>query len=297
MFDKNQPDEMIRVDMMLKATAKAEGGKRFIFLEASNEGLDQTNEKILSKALDESRDFYLKFGNIDIDHYTVIGEKLGMTPKEAKSYEIGRPVDVRIENGTTFVKAQLYEGHGPMAENANMVWEGLTQVNPPQRWYPSVGGAVLAKSQHVDPKTQQKITLVDKVRWSNIALSQMPVNQHLRSASVAPVGTLTKSMNGIVLSKALEASYCTDMSALVGGGALGMQSLDTGDNMPVSYYEFRDLLSAALMSGYLGQDAGSMEGLARYSAANFSMSPSEATAWVNRFLSDLSLQFGDNQNV
>ena len=144
MIDTENTDNLIRMDMMLKAHAKAEGGKRFIFLEASNEGLDQTNEKIMAKALAESTDLFLKFGNIDIDHFTVIGQKLGMSLKEAKSYEIGRPVDVKIDGNTTFVKAQLYEGTGPMAENANMVWESMTQLNPPQRWDPSVGGAVLA---------------------------------------------------------------------------------------------------------------------------------------------------------
>ena len=74
MIDTENTDNLIRMDMMLKAHAKAEGGKRFIFLEASNEGLDQTNEKIMAKALAESTDLFLKFGNIDIDHFTVIGQ-------------------------------------------------------------------------------------------------------------------------------------------------------------------------------------------------------------------------------
>lgn len=291
MIDTENTDDLIRMDMMLKAHAKAEGGKRYIFLEASNEGVDQTNEKIMAKALAESTEMFLKFGNIDIDHFTVIGQKLGMSLKEAKSYEIGRPVDVRVSGDTTFVKAILYEGTGPMAENANMVWESMTQINPPQRWYPSVGGAVLAKSVQIDPETQQKVTMVDKVRWTNIGLSQTPVNQHLRTASLSPIGTLTKSMGGIVMTKALEASYCTDVSQLTGGGALGMQSLDTGGHQPISYYEFRDRLSVALISGAVtGDNLSNENGLAQYCAANFSMSPSEAAAWVHRFLSDLTLQ-------
>lgn len=288
MIDTENTDDMIRVDMMLKAHAQAEGGKRYIFLEASNEGLDQTNEKIMCKALAESTDLFLKFGNIDIDHFTVIGQKLGMSLKEAKSYEIGRPVDVKIDGSTTFVKAQLYEGSGPMAENANMVWESMTMINPPQRWYPSVGGAILAKSQQVDPETQQKVTMVDKVRWTNIALSQTPVNQHLRTASLSPIGTLTKSLGGIVMSKALEASYCTDVSQLTGGGALGVQSLDTGVHSVYGYEAFRDTLSACLLSGLL--PTMTLDGLIAYCAAEFTMSPVEAADWVNRFLSDLKLQ-------
>lgn len=272
--------DFLSFDMMLKATPSDEGGKRFIYFEASNEGVDQQGERVLAKALAESTDFFLKFGNIDIDHYTILGPKIGM--KDAMSYEIGRPVAVDVKGEKTFVKAELYQGSGPLAEQANMVWESMTQLNPPARWYPSVGGAVLAKSIQIDPDTKNKVAVIDRVRWSNVGLSRTPVNQHLPCATATPVGTFAKSLNGFVV-KALEASYSTDVGSLSGGGAFGMQSLDTGT--PYSYHDFRERLSDALQKSLV--QSQTEDGMTAYAVNEFNLSPETAADWVNRFLGDL----------
>lgn len=272
--------DFLSFDMMLKATPSDEGGKRFIYFEASNEGVDQQGERVLAKALAESTDFFLKFGNIDIDHYTILGPKIGM--KDAMSYEIGRPVAVDVKGEKTFVKAELYQGNGPLAEQANMVWESMTQLNPPARWYPSVGGAVLAKSIQIDPDTKNKVAVIDRVRWSNVGLSRTPVNQHLPCATATPVGTFAKSLNGFVV-KALEASYSTDVASLSGGGAFGMQSLDTGT--PYSYHDFRERLSDALQKSLV--QSQTEDGMTAYAVNEFNLSPETAADWVNRFLGDL----------
>lgn len=276
------PDH-ISFDLMLKATPSSESGKRFIYFEASNEGVDQQGERVLAKALEESADFFLKFGNIDIDHYTILGPKIGM--KDAMSYEIGRPVDVRIDGERTFVKAELYQGTGPLAEQANMVWESMTALNPPARWYPSVGGAVLAKSMQIDPDTKNKVAVIDKVRWSNVGLSRTPVNQHLPCAESMPMGTFAKSLNGFVV-KALEASYSTDVATLTGGGALGMQSLDVGyTKTPYSYFDFRERLAEALDLALVKSQTE--DGLIAYAVNEFSLPLDAAAEWVSRFLGDL----------
>jgi hypothetical protein len=272
--------DFLSFDMMLKATPSDEGGKRFIYFEASNEGVDQQGERVLAKALAESTDFFLKFGNIDIDHYTILGPKIGM--KDAMSYEVGRPVAVDVKGEKTFVKAELYQGSGPLAEQANMVWESMTQLNPPARWYPSVGGAVLAKSIQIDPDTKNKVAVIDRVRWSNVGLSRTPVNQHLPCATATPVGTFAKSLNGFVV-KALEASYSTDVASLSGGGAFGMQSLDTGT--PYSYHDFRERLSDALQKSLV--QSQTEDGMTAYAVNEFNLSPETAADWVNRFLGDL----------
>lgn len=274
--------EFLSFDLMLKATPSSEGGRRFIYFEASNEGVDQQGERVLAKALKESADFFLKFGNIDIDHYTILGPKIGMT--DAMSYEIGRPVAVDYKGEQTFVKAELYQGSGPLAAKANQVWESMTGLNPPARWYPSVGGAVLAKSMQIDPETSNKVAVIDKVRWSNVGLSRTPVNQHLPSATAAPMGVFAKSLNGFVMAKALEASYATDVAQLTGGGAFGVQSLDTGSK-PYSYYDFREKLSEALDSQLVKSQTET--GLIQHSVQQFNLSPDEAADWVNRFLGDL----------
>lgn len=273
--------DFFSINTLLKATPHQEGGDRFIYFEASNEGVDQQNEKVLAKALEDSASHFLKFGNIDIDHYTLIGARAGIP--NPMSYEIGRPVDVRVEGDKTFVKAQLYSGDTELAANANMVWESMTALNPPARWYPSVGGAVLAKSIEIDPATKNKVAVVKRVRWTNVGLSRTPVNQHLPEASAMPVATFAKSLNGFVIAKALEASYATDAAMKTGGAALGMQSLDTG--APHSYFDFRERMAAALKSGKVQKQT--MEGLIDYASKQFSLQPDEAAEWVDRFLSDL----------
>lgn len=272
--------DFLSVSTLLKATPSQEDGARFIYFEASNEGVDQQGERVLAKALEESMATYLKFGNVDLDHYTITGARMGLANPMA--YEIGRPVDVTIRDGRTFVKAQLYQGDGPLAANANMVWESMTALNPPARWYPSVGGSVLAKSVQMDPVTGEKVGLVTRVRWTNVALSRTPVNQHLPAAGVAPIAEFAKSLGGFVV-KSLEAGYGTDSATLTGGSALRIQSVDANPN---SYFEFRDRLSAAVRS----REATilSVDGLIAYSTQQLGLPASAATDWVNRFLGDLN---------
>lgn len=281
------PDDYLSIEMMLKAVPAQEGDKRFIYLEAAREARDLQNEIVLAKALEDSADHYLKFGNIDIDHKSMpaIAKLHGIDRPDL--WEVGAPVDVRVDGASTFVKAQLFTGNTDLAEKANMVWDSMTKLNPPRKWYPSVGGKVLHKSVTLDEKTGDKIHLVDKVRWTNIAISQHPVNQHVDGVKTIPFGVLAKSWGagGLDIAKALEASYATDAAGKTGGAAFGMQSLDTGSAAPHSYFDFRQMLAAALNKGTV--KSKSAQGLAAYAVGHFSLSHDEATEWVDRFLSDL----------
>ena len=86
---------------MFKATPHTEGDKRFIYMEASNEVRDLQDEMVLQKALTDSAEYFLRFGNIDIDHYTKIGvpnpQKGYIGIPNFELYEIGRPIDVRAD--------------------------------------------------------------------------------------------------------------------------------------------------------------------------------------------------------
>lgn len=282
--------DVFSVTTLLKATPKEEGGERFIYFEASNEGVDLQGERVLAKALEESAEYFLKFGNIDIDHYTLLGPKAGVP--NYMSYEIGRPVDVAVRGERTFVKAQLYSGDTALAANANMVWESMTKVNPPARWYPSVGGSVLAKSAAIDPESKQKVGLITKVRWNNIALSRTPVNPHLPAAQSAPVAVFAKSLNGFVMSKSLSAGYGSDMATLTGGSALRVQSLD---GVVQSYFDFKEKLSAAMNSRAV--DSLTSDGMIAYSVKKFGLQPDEATEWVSRFLGDLKTSLKQKRSL
>lgn len=278
--------DFLSIEMMLKATPAQEGDERFIYIEASREARDQQNEIVLAKALEASAEHYLKFGNIDIDHKSMpaVAKMLGI--EKPALWEIGAPVDVRVDGVSTFVKAQLFTGDTPLAEQANMVWDSMTRLNPPRKWYPSVGGKVLAKSVRLDPESGDKIGVVSGVRWTNVAISQQPVNQHVGGIATIPFGVLAKSwgVDGFDMTKALEASYATDAGAKTGGAAFGAQSIDTGA-APHSYFDFREKLAADLKSGKAKSQ--SADGLVEYCAGKYSLSLDEAAEWVDRFLGDL----------
>lgn len=272
----------LSISQMLKATPITEGVDRFIYLEASNESLDQEGEVVLAKALAESASYYLKFGNLDLDHYTQIGARAGIPNYEL--FEIGRPVDVAVRDGSTFVKGQVYSGSGPAADRANAFWSSLTELNPPARWYPSVGGSVIGKSVVIDPDTKAKKAVINKVRWTNIGFSKTPVNANLATVSTVPFGALAKSLcaEGFDFAKAVEAGYGTDSAMLSGGGALRKQSLEPS---LLSYWDFRDGLADLIRKGKVS--GGKPAELVKVAQERFGMSPDVAAASVERFLSDL----------
>lgn len=269
----------------LKATPAEEGGKRYVYLEASNESVDQQGEIVLARALEESAEHYLKYGNIDLDHITQIGPKAGIADHHL--YEIGRPVEVKIDNNRTFVKGQIIQGEGPVAAKANQFWESITEVEPPQRWYPSVGGSILEDDYDIDPETKRKRRLITKVRWTNIGLSRTPANSEVPEISVVPIGALAKcwGAGGLDITKALEAGYGSDSASLTGGGALRRQSLY---GAPINYWDFRHQLSVALLRHKVSGSAGD---LADYAVKEYGLSRSEAAEWVERFLRDLSFNY------
>lgn len=285
----DQPDllasvpDYLSIGSMFKATPMMDGGRRLVFIEASNEANDQQNEVVLEKALSSSSDYYLRYGNLDIDHITQIGAKVGIP--DYNLYEIGRPVEARFSDGRTFVKGEIFSGAGPAAERANQFWSSLTELNPPARWYPSVGGAVLERAVEIDPGTKLPKTIIKRVRWTNIGFSKTPVNQAVPTVATVPFGALAKcwGVAGLDLSKALEASYATDAVGKTGGAAIGTQSIDTG---PANYFDFRNQLAGAMRSGAAGDNPGIKE-LVEYSANTFGLTRSDAAEWVERFVRDL----------
>ncbi|HKT53427.1 MAG TPA: hypothetical protein VJP88_03185 [Caulobacteraceae bacterium] len=288
--------DFISVGEFMKATPSTEGARRYLYLEASNEGRDQQAEVVMAKALAESAKFYERYGNVDIDHYTQIGAKLGIP--DYLTYEIGRPIAVRQRDGVTFVKCELYSGIGdnvtsPMLEKANMVWDSVAKMRPAQRWYPSVGGAVLHKSLGVNANGERTV-LIDRVRWQNIGLSKTPVNQHVPECAVIPMEVFAKSWGaaGLDITKALTAGYGTDTATFEGGQALREQSLDgapgsraTSRDGIKSYFEFREKLAGAIRSGAV--EMPNSTSMVAHAMNEFGLSQDEATEHVERFVRDL----------
>lgn len=276
------------LNSMLKASAHTDGKDRFIFMEASNEGVDLQDEIIRCSALKESADYFLKFGNIDIDHFTLLGPKSGTT--DYQLFEIGRPVSVDFRGNRTFVKAKLFTGKGKAVEKADYLWDTMTSIDPPVHWYPSVGGAFLERTRTINPDTGKQVTIATKVRWSNIGLSRTPVNPNVPTAGITPInGVLAKSLGAIIIpdSGGLAAGYGSDSADLSGGDALRKQSLSGGKSKIQDYFSFRDKISDCCLAGGVGELL-TIEDLENLAIKKFDISAELAKSWVHRFCSDIS---------
>lgn len=275
--------DFLSINTLMKAHASTEGGDRIVYFEASKESRDQHGEVILSKALRDSAGYFLKFGVVDIDHKSMpaVAKSYGIDRPE--EWAIGQPVDVRFDGDTTWVKTKLYSGDTQLAERANNVWDGLTKLSPPARYYASVGGAVLGREVRIDPETKERVPVVTKVRWNNLAATLTPVHAGLDIASTAPVGVFAKALGGFVLSKGLEAGYGTDSATLTGGSALRQQSLDQGSQQ--RYIDFRDRLAHEISTGNF--PTTNVQEMVREAGTRFGLSKTEASQFVERFLGDL----------
>ncbi len=272
--------QFISVGGLLKATPAEEGRDRFLYLEASNEDEDSQGDRILRKPLAASAPYYLRHGNIDISHITILQGKSGV--RNFHEYEIGRPVDVRFDSGSTFVKAQLYTGTSPMAHNADMVWGGLVRQHPPQRWYPSIGGKVLSKSVKVDVSGERR-AVVDKVLWTNTALDPHPINRTVGGATVLPPAVFMKSLNGFLMARnAQEASVIFDEGQCI------EESCNYAADMqwPGAYETYRDELAEAIRAGDCGQDP-TVADLVAFVRTNNGWAPDDAAQFVERFMRDV----------
>jgi hypothetical protein len=277
-------DEWLSIGDMLKATPATDGDTRVLYLEASNEARDYQGEVVMAKALAESADYYEKYGNFDIQHRSMIGLATG--DPDYHMHEIGRPEQVRVDAGRTFVKGIIFSGDTPVAHCANQFWDSLTKLQPAQRWYPSVGGKIqeAKKSMGSDGQPHRAIT---KVLWSNVGFSRTPVNPKVPQVSTIPFGILAKCWgpDGLDLEKAVEAGYGTDSALLSGGAAIRKQSLD---KKPQSYWAFRDRLAGDVMAGLAGASHKSILMRAR----EYGLDDDAAESWSAQFAADLKSTFG-----
>jgi len=239
----NAPEDVIILTCdMLKARVAEEGGERFVYCEASNEAIDQQNERINLDALLASRDLFLRQGNLDIDHLTIVGYRVGI--QNPHQYELGQPVAAEPKGGSMWVKGRIYRGQ----EMADFFWRSLTETTPPMRWHPSVAGEVLERKTVVDPKTKATRRIVTKAKWLNVAFSKQPQNLSLAGVSVQPIGAFAKAAMYALgerccdgetcdgegrceveaFTKTVTAGYGTNAATLTGGGALRRQSIQGG---------------------------------------------------------------------
>lgn len=198
------PGEMPRYQFdpgtqLCKASTAIEGGERVLYMEASNQARDVQNETILVDALEGSRDYFLRYGRIDLDHATVwqlIRDKK-LEADNPYGAEIGRPIDVRVTRGTdgpkVMVKAGIFSSRDPQnkfTKAADWFWDSL-QVKPPVAWYPSVAGSLLPGGRIDHPDGRR---VIKALRWHSIAMTRNPVNTSVGQISTVPLEVFCKAM-------------------------------------------------------------------------------------------------------
>lgn len=185
--------------MLLKAQASEEGGHRVLYMEASTEVRDMQDEKVLTGALEQSVPYFLKFGRIDLDHASVTGNIRG-TDVNPYAFEIGRPLDARVDGKSIYVKAAIWSAKDKSKSNrfteaADIFWDSL-QTLPPVPWYPSVAGDVFAEGPTTDDG--HKVQEIRGLRWHSIGLSRTPVNPEVAPVSTMPMRVFAKAFGSSV---------------------------------------------------------------------------------------------------
>ena len=178
-------------------------GRWDVFLEASNEGIDQEGEVLIRKALELSKDYFLEMGILSWDHK----HKQTGQPQ----FIIGEPSEVAFTESPsrTLVKGWLYQKN----KIAQQVWDNIQ--SDASKLGASVGGGILKKS--ADEK-HPDIGVISRVIWDETALTHKPVNTGtFGHVSVIPFPEFAK---------ALMAGSGTDAASYTGGRALTGESMD-----------------------------------------------------------------------
>jgi len=181
--------------LALKAQVAEEQGQRILYMQASSEVRDLQGEKVLLSALAKSIPYFLQYGKIDLDHASVLGEIRG-TKVNPYAFEIGKPLDARVDGDSVWVKAAIYSARGQnqFTESADLFWDSL-QTSPPTTWYPSIAGDVFSEAPVVEDglPTQE----IRGIRWHSIGLSRTPVNHDVGPVSTVPLRAFAKAFSGV----------------------------------------------------------------------------------------------------
>lgn len=268
----------------LEGAVRAEPGRRrVIYFEASREGVvDREGEDIAADALWASRELFLKQGNIDVNHWSWLGNPpgTGMRPE----YVIGLPLEVRRQGPSIFVKAELFSNLAPpppgsSGEWADRVWRSLTQMVPPMRWFPSVFGK-LAPDAVVDVEVRdgQKVRVIrGPIEWYSVGLTQRAQNPALPPVSLEPLSAFAKAETTgqpVAMGRVAVVPYRTLAKALTQAAILTAgdpRALDAKRGLtgvPALRREslealYRRLAPRVLRGLLLGRVEGSVEGVAK----------------------------------
>jgi len=177
---------IITFDALVKSRGTDSSGRRMIECEVSNEEPDLEGDVIEQKALLDSADEFIKYGNIDIDHISELGFRVGI--KDPSSYIIGRPREVTdLGNKRTGIVGEIMRSQdgtiNPTQNKYDEVWKSL-QADPPVMWrasiygFPELDGVIdCSEVSCSSGATRYHIT---KMQWKSLALTRSPINNAIK---------------------------------------------------------------------------------------------------------------------
>ena len=213
--DLNEHNEVFLQMTLQKGAFEIDPKGDFLFdVEASNENLDFEQQRILQRALLDSKDYFLSNGVVSKDHKHQKFQPNGKISYD-ESFIIGEPIDVYTDGGSVRVKGRLYNSNPYAQEFMKLLQDGSTRVKA------SVGGLmpkVVNKNEN-----GVKVGNVVSVLWNDLALTVAPVNP-----SVSPAVMVSKSLSSLEFVKSLSAGYGTDSAGFTGGRALQQEDVEHG---------------------------------------------------------------------
>lgn len=178
--------------------------RRLVFFETSREGVvDRQDEDIAADCLWASRKLFLEQGNLDINHFSWLGNPpgSGMRPE----YVIGQPAAVKRHGKSIFVAGEIFHPLSPppsadgdpgdpvtVAGNgfwANNFWHSLTQMNPPMRWFPSVFGKIDPKGVEWQHRSGRRVRFITgPMHWLSVGFAQRAQHPALGPVQMQAIG-------------------------------------------------------------------------------------------------------------
>lgn len=187
----------IIVGLPAVAKAAAMDGRRYVYFEATREGvIDREGEEVAADALWRSRDVFLSQGNLDINHFSWLGNPYGTGARP--EYVIGLPLEVKREGPSIFVKGEIFSNRTPPppgsnGEWADWFWHSLTAMDPPMRWFPSVFGQIKPGGVQVVQRGGKTYRRITDVEWFSVGFAQRAQHPELPPVSLEPIGPLAKA--------------------------------------------------------------------------------------------------------
>jgi hypothetical protein len=234
--------DFIFLQMQLGKSLQRDNNGNVIFeVEASNENLDEDQQRVLQTALLKTKDHFLKNGVVSKDHKHRTFRPNG-TFDIHEDFVIGEPLDVFTRGTSTMVRGLLYANNSHAQNFIKLLDAGSSRVKA------SVGG-LLPRVRKTIEENGKKIGEVISVLWDDLALTITPVNP-----TVEPAVSMAKSLSSSEFVKALSVGYGTDSATFTGGRALTKEDVGYVTLISINDKAIASLISALADGSVTGED-------------------------------------------